>query len=236
MALNALAFLYNQLLHQPVGDFGDFCRAAQPRKLPTVLTLTEVSFLLQQLRGSYWLMAALMYGYRLWRIELRLRVRDLDFQFSQLQIWQGKGMKHLLVTLAPELREPIRYQIQQVKQYPQRDLAEHHYCGVFMPKALDKKYPNTSKQLPWQYLFPSHQLSLEPDTNKLRQHHVHETSVNKFLAFNEYQILEGYGSVSRQQAENKAIAEYDKFNQQQKIESDFDREVKKLLKGKNSRD
>ncbi|MBM94326.1 MAG: cell filamentation protein Fic [Oceanospirillaceae bacterium] len=61
-------------------------------------------------------------------------------------------------------------------------------------------------------------------------------SVNKFLAFNEYQILEGYGSVSRQQAENKAIAEYDKFNQQQKIESDFDREVKKLLKGKNSRD
>ena len=61
-------------------------------------------------------------------------------------------------------------------------------------------------------------------------------SVNKFLAFNEYQILEGYGSVSRKQAENKAIAEYDKFNQQQKIESDFDREVKKLLKGKNSRD
>ena len=60
--------------------------------------------------------------------------------------------------------------------------------------------------------------------------------MNKFLAFNEYQILEGYGSVSRQQAENKAIAEYDKFNQQQKIESDFDREVKKLLKGKNSRD
>jgi len=61
-------------------------------------------------------------------------------------------------------------------------------------------------------------------------------SVNKFLAFNEYQILEGYGSVSRKQAEDKAIAEYDKFNQQQKIESDFDREVKKLLKGKNSRD
>lgn len=61
-------------------------------------------------------------------------------------------------------------------------------------------------------------------------------SVNKFLAFNEYQILEGYGSVSRQQAEDKAIAEYDKFNKQQKIESDFDRVIKKRLLGKGAQD
>lgn len=59
-------------------------------------------------------------------------------------------------------------------------------------------------------------------------------SVNKFLAFNEYEILEGYGHVSRKQAEQKAFAEYEKFNKQQKIESDFDREVKKLLKSKGS--
>ncbi|QPE18412.1 virulence RhuM family protein [Providencia rettgeri] len=54
-------------------------------------------------------------------------------------------------------------------------------------------------------------------------------SVNKFLAFNEYQVLEGYGSVSRKVAEQKAHAEYEQFNKQQKIESDFDREIKKLL-------
>lgn len=59
-------------------------------------------------------------------------------------------------------------------------------------------------------------------------------SVNKFLSFNEYQILEGYGSVSRKQAEHKAIAEYEKFNKQQRIESDFDREVKRLLKKKGA--
>ena len=59
-------------------------------------------------------------------------------------------------------------------------------------------------------------------------------SVNKFLAFNEYQVLEGYGSVSSKQAKQKAVAEYDKFNKQQKIESDFDREIKKrLAKGKS---
>ncbi len=59
-------------------------------------------------------------------------------------------------------------------------------------------------------------------------------SVNKFLSFNEYQILEGFGSVSRKQAELKAIAEYEKFNKQQRIESDFDREVKKLLQKKGA--
>lgn len=57
-------------------------------------------------------------------------------------------------------------------------------------------------------------------------------SVNKFLAFNEYQILEGYGSVTRNQAEQKAFAEYEKFNKQQRIESDFDRAVKKMLSKK----
>ena len=59
-------------------------------------------------------------------------------------------------------------------------------------------------------------------------------SVNKFLAFNEYRILEGFGTVSRQQAEQKAFAEYEKFNKQQRIESDFDREVKKLLQKKDT--
>ena len=59
-------------------------------------------------------------------------------------------------------------------------------------------------------------------------------SVDKFLSFNEYRILEGYGNVSRQQAEQKAIAEYEKFNKQQRIESDFDRTVKKLLKRKDA--
>ena len=61
-------------------------------------------------------------------------------------------------------------------------------------------------------------------------------SVNKFLAFNEYRILEGFGTVSRQQAEQKAFAEYEKFNKQQRIESDFDRTVKKLLQRKDTKE
>jgi hypothetical protein len=55
-------------------------------------------------------------------------------------------------------------------------------------------------------------------------------SVNKFLSFNEYQILEGFGTIRRKCAEQKAIVEYEKFNKQQRIQSDFDRELKKFLK------
>ena len=58
-------------------------------------------------------------------------------------------------------------------------------------------------------------------------------SVDKFLAFNEYRILGGYGNITRKQAEQKAIAEYEKFNKQQRTESDIDRETKKLSKGKD---
>ncbi len=57
-------------------------------------------------------------------------------------------------------------------------------------------------------------------------------SVNKFLEFNEYKVLDGLGKKSKKQAENKAFAEYDKFNKTQKIESDFDKMVKGLKKGK----
>ena len=55
-------------------------------------------------------------------------------------------------------------------------------------------------------------------------------SVNKFLSFNEYKILDGRGKISKEQADKKALAEYEVFNKTQPIESDFDREVKKFLK------
>jgi len=182
LALNALVFLYDKFLNQPIVDVNDFRRTSRQRKLPTVLTKREVFSLLLQLSGTQWLMAALVYGSGLRRIELiRLRVKGVDLQFSQLQVWNGKGNKHRLVTLAAELCEPINYQIQPVRQYLQSDQNQPEYGGVFLPTALGRKYPNAAKQLSWQYLFPSHRLSLESGTNKLRRHHVHETSINKFL-------------------------------------------------------
>ena len=182
IALNALVFLYDKYLNLPVGDVSQFRRANRQRKLPTVLSNVEVAALLQQLHGVHWLMAALMYGSGLRRIELvRLRVKDVDFEFSQLQIWQGKGGKHRLVTLAPELHEPIKNQIQRVELYLKDDLTHDQYAGVLLPHRLAKKYPHAPKKLAWQYLFSASKLSFEPDTSHLRRHHIHESSINKFL-------------------------------------------------------
>ena len=99
VALNALAYLYNKYLEQPLGNLGEFTKSSQPRKLPVVLTCDEVRLLLGHLRGSPALLASLRYGSGLRRIEaVRLRIKDVDFDQLQLRIWAGKGNKHRITT------------------------------------------------------------------------------------------------------------------------------------------
>lgn len=182
IALNALVFLYNHIIQKPVGDIGQFRRAARQRKLPVVLNKAEVRTLMAQLSGNQLLMASLLYGSGLRRIEMvRLRVKDVDLDHMQLQIWNGKGGKHRLVTLAPELVGPIKTQIVKVKRLLEKDCLTQDYAGVWMPNALAKKYPAANKELGWQYLFPSTRLSLEPGTSCLRRHHIDESTINKMI-------------------------------------------------------
>lgn len=112
---------------------------------------------------------------------VRLRVQDVDFEQLQLRIWNGKGYKHRLTTLAPELVPDIKQQIQQVKNYLDEDLAVQTFAGVWLPNALERKYFRANKTLNWQYLFPSDRLSVDPQSGKVRRHHIDETSVNKAL-------------------------------------------------------
>jgi integrase len=110
-ALNAVAFLCNKFLDRPVGDIGQFSRSKRQSKLPVVLTKSEITALLDPLTGAQKLMASLLYGSGLRRIELlRLRLKDVDFDHLQLRIWFGKGAKHRLTTLAEELVQPLMYQ------------------------------------------------------------------------------------------------------------------------------
>ena len=98
IALNALVFLYSKVLGTPLGDIGAFRRSSRQRKLPTVLTQEEVSALLSRMQGTHLLMASLLYGSGLRRIELvRLRVKDIDLDNLQIQVWNGKGFKHSIV-------------------------------------------------------------------------------------------------------------------------------------------
>jgi integron integrase len=182
LALNAIAFLYNTFLQKPLGDFGPFRRSSRQRKLPEVLTTDEIRKLLAKLNGMPLLMASLIYGSGLRRIELvRLRVKDVDMHQLQLRIWNGKGAKHRLVTLAPELVQDLQLQIARVKLILEQDLALHDYAGVWLPDAMARKHPSASKSPGWHYLFPATTLSRETGTSLLRRHHFDESALNKLV-------------------------------------------------------
>lgn len=182
VALNALVFLYQHILNQPLGEIGDFRRSSRQRKLPVVLTRDEVRTLLSNIKEPYLLMAELLYGSGLRRIEMiKLRVKDIDFDHQQIRIWYGKGAKHRLVTLAPELIPKLKQQIDKVERYLLEDTNNTEYCGVWMPDALARKYPSAAYELGWHYLFPSHKLSLEPGTTNIRRHHIDESGINKAI-------------------------------------------------------
>jgi integron integrase len=181
-ALNALAFLYNKFLQQPLGTMDEFRRARRQTKLPVVLTQTEIKSLFSMLDSKYKLPIGLLYGSGLRRMEcLRLRVGDVDFDYMQLRIWQGKGNKHRFTTLAPELIAPIKQQIEKVKIFLAGDINNSKYAGVWMPYAMARKYSKANKQLMWQYLFPSDRLSVDRESNLIRRHHIDESAVNKAI-------------------------------------------------------
>jgi len=182
IALNALAFLYNKFLENPLGDVSQFRRTRKQPKLPTVLSRSEVSLLFNHLNGIQLLIASLLYGSGLRRIEaVRLRVKDLDFDHHELQIWHGKGFKHRLVTLPPELEPRLKAQINRVKLFLREDLLNDQFAGVWMPDALHRKYRAARYSLGWQYLFPSSKLSFESGTRNLRRHHIDESNINKSI-------------------------------------------------------
>ena len=182
LALNALAFLYNRFLNKPLRDVGDFRRSRISAKLPVVLSRVEVSRLLSQLNGVPLLIASVLYGSGLRRIEVtRLRVKDIDFDQLQVQIWNGKGYRHRLATLAPELLPSLQNQIERVRLNLKEDSQNAQFAGVWMPAAYARKYPNAQFMLGWQYLFPASKLALDPASRLLRRHHVDESTINKFL-------------------------------------------------------
>ncbi|PNU19866.1 integron integrase [Geothermobacter hydrogeniphilus] len=180
-ALNALVFLYEQVLKQPLEEDLDFARAKRARKLPVVLSRSEVAALLAELEGTTGLICRLLYGAGLRLMEgLRLRVKDLDFDQGQLHVRDGKGGKDRVTVLPGQLVAPLREHLERVRNLHQRDLAAG-LGAVWMPPALARKYPNACREWGWQYVFPAQALSVEPRSLATRRHHVHESAIQKAL-------------------------------------------------------
>jgi len=182
LALNALVYLYREFLDNPLTLTLNFKKTNTQPKLPIVITPDEVASLLTEIPTSTSLPCYLLYGSGLRLMEaVKLRIQDIDFDYLSINIWQAKGGKHRRVTLAPELKSSLQNQVAKAYLYYQEDIKQSDYKGVYLPYALSGKYPNAAKEFKWHYLFPSTQLSLEPGTNNLRRHHIHETNIQKAI-------------------------------------------------------
>ena len=178
-ALAALLFLYRDVLGKEMGFIEGIERAKRPIKVPTVLTREEVTRVLAHLSGAYHLMAGLLYGAGLRLMEcLRLRVKDIDYGYGQIIIRDGKGEKDRRTVLPSALAAPLEQQIARVKIIHLKDL-QSGYGSVYLPYALERKYPNASKELIWQWVFPASQLSADPRTGQVRRHHASEDALQR---------------------------------------------------------
>lgn len=171
-ALNAILFMYREVLGTSLPWLDDVQRAKRPTHLPVVLTRAEVRSLLAQLEGTMWLLTSLIYGSGLRLLEcLRLRVKDIEFDRVELTIRDGKGQKDRITTLPRTLVDPLRTYLARVKELHLRDLQEG-YGRVYLPFALERKYPNSNRDWGWQYVFPSSRRSKDPRSGVERRHHV----------------------------------------------------------------
>lgn len=179
VALCALLFLYRDVLQVELLYVEGIQRAKRPTRVPVVFTRQEVERLLVQLSGTYGLLVRLLYGSGLRLMEaVRLRVKDLDFEYTEILVRDGKGEKDRRTILPRPLVEPLRHQLERVKLLHEKDLREG-YGEVYLPYALARKYPAAAREWAWQYVFPSAKLSKDPSTGVMRRHHASADSMQR---------------------------------------------------------
>ena len=178
-ALCAIIFLYKEVLKKNIGALENTVWAKRPKKLPVVYTKDEVKSVLKNLKGTEWIICNLLYGAGLRLIEcLRLRTQDIDFTYNQIIVRSGKGDKDRITILPDIMKEVLKARLNDVRKQHLKDL-EKGYGNVYLPYALEKKYPNAMQEWGWQYVFPSGDLSVDPRSGMVRRHHLNESAIQK---------------------------------------------------------
>jgi integron integrase len=180
-ALSALLFLYREVLGIDLPWMENVVRAKRPRKLPTVLSRSEVQRLLAHLDGRNWLLACVLYGTGLRLMEcLRLRVKDIDFARNEIMVRDGKGAKDRRTVLPQALVEPLHREIERARLLHEEDLLAG-FGAVWLPHALARKYPNAPREFGWQYVFPATGRSVDPRDGVERRHHHDDGMLSRAL-------------------------------------------------------
>ena len=182
VALAALLFLYRHVLQIDLPDLGDIPRPRKPQHLPVVFSRQEARAILAELAktdATQHLIGSLLYGTGMRLLEcLALRIKDVDFDMHQIAIRDGKGEKDRVTMLPDSLVEQLKLQIQKATAIHKQDLAQGH-GAVYLPYALDRKYPNANEELGWQYVFPANKVSVDPRDGVVRHHHILEDKVQR---------------------------------------------------------
>lgn len=177
VALNSLVFLYREYLKRELKL--KYIPAKIPQRIPTVFTHEEAMNVIAHMAGLSQLIARLMYGSGLRISEsLRLRVKDVDFGMNNLHIKESKGNKDRITILPLDVVSDMQTQLEFVRILHKKDLQEG-YGNVYLPNALDRKYPNAGRALGWQYFFPSTHRAKDPRSDVIRRHHIHSRTVQK---------------------------------------------------------
>ncbi len=180
-ALSAILFLYKKVLKIDIGWIEDVVRAKQAKRLPVVLDRDVVIRLLNQLSGTYKLLAYLIYGSGLRLTEAaRLRVKDIDLAYGELTVRAGKGDKDRKTVLPKRLVKPMQDQLRLARNFFELDRQEAA-PGIELPYALERKYPNAGKEWPWFWIFPAKHRSLDPRSKIIRRHHIYERTLQRYI-------------------------------------------------------
>ena len=178
-AKSALLFLYREVLHIELPWLDEVVAAKMGKRLPVVLTATEMRALLNGMSGTMGLVASLLYGTGMRLLEgLRLRVKDVEFERREIVVREGKGNKDRVTVLPENLILPLQAHLVKVKALHERDL-DAGFGEVYLPSALAVKYPKSARSWGWQFVFPSAVRSIDPRSGVERRHHLYEASVQR---------------------------------------------------------
>lgn len=178
-ALQALLFLYRDVLQIQLPMINQAVRASRPKRLPVVLTRDEVRRIFQNLHGASRLIVGLLYGSGLRLTEaLELRVKDLDLERRAITVRNGKGGKDRVTVIPSELLGPLQSHLSALAAWFERERVVGA-PGVPLPRALKTKYPGGGTSLAWQWVFPSRKLCRDPYDGMIVRHHVYDRTLQR---------------------------------------------------------
>lgn len=181
-AFSALLFLFRDVLKIELKSIGDSVRAKRGPKLPVVLTENEVRKIFELLPGKDKMILQLLYGTGMRITELTcLRIKDIDFESGLIFIRSGEGNKDMFTVLPEYLKADLRAHLKEVQKLHEKDLSAG-YGEVWLPDALERKYPKTAKEFGWQFAFPSAKLSADRLTGKIRRFYMSPKTIQNTMS------------------------------------------------------